>query len=281
MTNFYNDLYTFFKGNPILNFISLLLGAIGIFFSFYFYAKSKKNRKPTYILRTINLVRESIQKIKTVDILYGGNKIENLSLTKLAFWNDGKETIDYRDVASNDPIKICIDNRYEILNAEIVFHKNIANDFKIIPATDRKSVLLKFDFFDYEEGFVIQLAHTGSSSADLEIKGTIKSVKRIIRKGLLNSLIPFLFSGLIKLAPTPKIKRRAWLNIVGWTSVFMGFASILLFIFTDFFNKTPENPPFFLMTIFISIVAFMYISMGIRMLQRRIPKGFDIFDEEF
>ena len=64
---------------------------------------------PIYILRTVNLVRENVQKIDTVNILYAGNKVNNLSITKIAFWNDGKETINNSDVAQNNPIRLIID----------------------------------------------------------------------------------------------------------------------------------------------------------------------------
>lgn len=33
----------------------------------------------------MNLVRENVQKIDTVNILYAGNKVDNLSITKIAF----------------------------------------------------------------------------------------------------------------------------------------------------------------------------------------------------
>lgn len=174
-----SDIYEWFNGNPAFNIITLLLAIIGIVLSFYFYFKSKKNKIPIYIARSINLVRESIKKIETVEILYAGNKIENLSITKVAIWNDGRDTISFVDVAHADPLKICIDKEYDILDAEILFQRNSANDFNLLISNDKKSVLIKFDFFDFEEGVIIQLAHTGNSSDDIKLLGTIKSVKKI------------------------------------------------------------------------------------------------------
>lgn len=98
-----------FNSNPLLNAISLFLAILGIIFSAFFYLKSKKIRMPIYVLRTVNLVRENVQKIDTVNILYSGNKVNNLSITKMAFWNDGKETINNSDVAQNNPIRLTID----------------------------------------------------------------------------------------------------------------------------------------------------------------------------
>ncbi|WP_338867964.1 hypothetical protein WBJ53_16250 [Spirosoma sp. SC4-14] len=185
-----SDVYNWFNGNPTFNIVTLLLAIIGIILSFYFYFKSKKNKVPIYIARSVNLVRESIKKIETVEIMYAGSKIENLSLTKIALWNDGRDTISFNDVAHADPIKICIDEEYDILDAEILFQKNPANDFSVKIDSNRKAILINFDFFDFEEGIVIQLAHTGNSSDDVRLTGTIKSVKKILRKSLLNSIFP-------------------------------------------------------------------------------------------
>lgn len=71
----------------------------------------------------MNLVRENVQKIDTVNILYAGNKVDNLSITKIAFWNDGKETINNSDVAQNNPIRLIIDKDLYFLDAEIIYQK--------------------------------------------------------------------------------------------------------------------------------------------------------------
>lgn len=63
---------------------------------------------PIYVLRTVNLVRENVQKIDTVNILYSGNKVNNLSITKMAF-GMMEETINNSDVAQNNPIRLTID----------------------------------------------------------------------------------------------------------------------------------------------------------------------------
>lgn len=280
-----SDIYEWFNGNPAFNIITLLLAIIGIVLSFYFYFKSKKNKIPIYIARSINLVRESIKKIETVEILYAGNKIENLSITKVAIWNDGRDTISFVDVAHADPLKICIDKEYDILDAEILFQRNSANDFNLLISNDKKSVLIKFDFFDFEEGVIIQLAHTGNSSDDIKLLGTIKSVKKILRKSLLNSIFPRI-STFLKISGDSKVKRRTVLNVIGLTVTLVG---VFIFSLPLILPKLPSgviNPPdgersSFFKYLPFSLTGLLYVWTGVRFLKRRIPKGFDIFDEEF
>jgi hypothetical protein len=269
---------TFFKGNPIFNIISFSLAIIGIILSFYFYHKGKRSRIPTYMLRTINLVKEGINKIERVEILFSGKKINNLSITKIALWNDGKETINQSDVAANDPLKIIIDNDFEILDAEIIFKKNTANDFKIDISENKKSVNIEFDYFDYEEGIVMQLSHTGPSSSNLKIVGTVKTVKKIVEKEGTNRVFPsFIYRPFERNAKEISIKLIR--NAVKWAFIILG----ILFLALPFFatNDEVRTPPKESTKFIISLLGLPYLLIGLNMLRRKTPKGFNVFNEEF
>ncbi|WP_299287349.1 hypothetical protein [uncultured Mucilaginibacter sp.] len=273
------SIYDLFNNNPLLNLISLLLAILGIVFTIYFYFKSKKSRLPVYIIRTINLVKEKFQKIDTVQILYSGEKVNNLSISKIAFWNDGKETIDSSNVAINHPLKLNISEEFDILYAEILFQKNNSNDFKIDISEDNKSISIIFDFFDYEDGIVLQLFHTGNSSDDLSISGTIKSVKNIRRKEINYSILPLRIFEILN-GNITKIKRKTMIRILGWVTILVG----ILFCTISFYNPhklepVTENSPFF--NIILPLLGIPYIYLGYKMLIKHIPKGFDIFNEEF
>lgn len=83
----------------------------------------QKVKQPTYAVRTIRLIEPKIKNIGNINISYLENKIENLSVSKIALWNSGRDTIDYTDVAKNDNLKIIIDSQYRILDCSILFQK--------------------------------------------------------------------------------------------------------------------------------------------------------------
>jgi hypothetical protein len=283
--DFLQEIYTFFRGNPTLNIISLLLGISGLILSFYFYSKSKKSRKPVFIIRTINLIKESLNKIETVNILYGTNKIDNLSISKIAFWNDGRETINSTDIASLAPICVVISSEYEILDAEIIFQKNVANNFQISISDDRKSVNVNFEYFDFEEGIVLQIAHTGNSSNEIDITGTVKSVKKIKRKELITSIIPFRRSKILTKKGNRKIKKRIAIKMMGWMMIIFGLLGLCTLSIDLLIPKSnieiPQRYTGTFKTLPIIAISLLYLWIGIRILKRRIPPGFDVFDEEF
>ncbi len=211
-TTFLNDVLNFLKGSTF----SQIVGIIAILLSIYFYRKSKKSRTPTYIIRTINLIKEKIQKIETVQIRYSGEIINNLSISKIAFWNDGKETINSSDVAQKKPIIIKINEEFEILDAEIIFNKNEANDFKITISEDHKYISVTFDYFDFEEGFVLQVYHTGNDSEDLVVEGQIKTVKMIVRKDISKALFPFVSSTKSNKKFLGTVNKKTVKAVIGW-----------------------------------------------------------------
>ena len=272
-------IYNLLNGSVIFNAVTLIIAVAGLIFSYYFYQKSKKNKIPRFIVRTICLIKDNIQKIKSVHIQYADREVSNISISKLALWNEGKGTIDSSDVAKNNPLRIQIDEKYEILDCEIIYQKNSSNGFSIALSEDRKSIAIDFDYFDYLEGIIVQIYHTGNSNSDLNILGQIKACK-IINRQTSESLIPipkFIISHIRK-GPTK--------GFVGWMMLIVGIMILVYYVCAYFYGaeliaqKTYEHKNELML--FLGIFASsLYIVTGWRIVKRRVPKGFDIFDDEF
>nr|MDE6483105.1 hypothetical protein [Rikenellaceae bacterium] len=181
------------------------------------------------------------------------------------------------------PLKIHIDERYEILDCEIIYQKNLSNGFSIILSEDKKSVLLNFDYFDYLEGLIIQICHTGNSSSDFSLHGQVKSCNQINKKTLIRNPFPipkFIISYLQK--SEPKFTRQ----VAGWM-MFMSGIGVLFYSVFLYFNdewQLLNNMQSYnnLMSLLIGVIcSLLYFTIGYRIIKRQIPKGFDIFNEEF
>lgn len=96
--------------NPWLVVISAIISFLGLIFAVIFYFKSKKIKKPRLKSRSINLLKESAEKIDGLKITYLENNIPNITITKLAIWNEGNDTINRSDIALADPILITAKN---------------------------------------------------------------------------------------------------------------------------------------------------------------------------
>jgi hypothetical protein len=275
-----NNIKNILENPSLINLIFLFLAILGIVLAIYFYFKSKRNRIPKYAVRSINLIEDSIGKIGDVEISYAQNKIKNLSIARVAFWNDGSETISSGDVAPLNPIKICCSGTTDFLGIEIVYKKNLANNFSLSPITSSKEptkhlqneLFINFDYIDKDEGIILQIFHTGKTGEEIQIQGSIKgggSVKKL-QNPLLNKMKPF-YSYIDKL----KIKHKK--IILG---IFAIITPVLFFIFT--FTPILKIQTSLVIPKYISffIITIMYWSLAFLIFHKRVPKGFDLFEEE-
>lgn len=167
-----DQLLQFLQNNPWLNLVFLLLAIMGIMTTTALYLAGRKERLPVFNKKSFNLIKENISGIEGLSITFLGEQISNLTATNVAIWNRGKQTIDKKDVAPADPLRIEVDEDRLILLAQIIFANNEANNFAIDFEKGRV-VNINFDYFYKNEGVVIRLLHTGQSGAEIKIKGTI------------------------------------------------------------------------------------------------------------
>jgi hypothetical protein len=136
-----SQLAEWFGMNPWLSLLSFILAVLGVALAIIFYFKGRKVKLPCYAVRSTNIVRNLVSKIESLEMLYSGEPIENLTVTKFAFWNAGRDTIDRRDIASADPLTFHVKRGYKILDAKILSEKKKSNKFSITTSPDRQIVL--------------------------------------------------------------------------------------------------------------------------------------------
>lgn len=240
--------------NVFTQILSLSIGIIGLFLAILFYRKGKKNKKPIFSIRSYNLVNELSGKIPKLEVLYSGNKINNLTISKIAFWNDGNGTIKNQDIAPADPIKILTDDKIEIFEAEIL-EKIDANNFELIDL-DNKSKIISFDFLAHNEGAIFKVIHSGKSSKDISIAGTIIGSNRPKE---LNSINIYKF---------PYINRKIL--------ILMYFIVILILPFIIIIENNFAIKLFFTIGLILSVFITIYVITR----TKELPKQFALFDEE-
>jgi hypothetical protein len=164
------SILNFFDNNPWLNLLFLILSILSIILAYYFYYQSKKEKKPVFNSKTISLFLVNSIIAKKIDIRYNGDLINNLSLTKIAFWNAGKESIRGDDIAPNAPFLIIAPEDVTIYGVEIV-DQNMVNNF-ILDKVDEHKIKVHFDFIDFNDGVIINIFHSKFKKNGFTIQGT-------------------------------------------------------------------------------------------------------------
>lgn len=284
MDDFIQSCLSFLTDSIYFNVITLLLAILGIVVSVYFALKSRKKKEPKHLFRTISLIKSNITTIKHLNVQYKGKEISNLSVTKIALWNNGRDTILDKDIAPKSPIQIAINDEYNILACDIIYQKNESNGFNLKLDTNKKSVIITFDYIDYLDGVVIQIYHTGNHSSDLEIKGYVMSHGELIRDKRHFSLLHDI---LIRFTRTIDIKIHR--KIMGYTTIIMGCILFIIGVLScinsevveEYLLLPSDNPSWIIFAIIMIIISIAYFHLGYTIIKRNVPKGFDIFNDEF
>lgn len=165
--------------SPAGNLLSQIVGLLGLILACAFYFRSKRDKEPYWSLYTTNLSTDQSGASEALNIQLAEERASYLSISRLAFWNHGRLTIDSADLVAADPLRIKTKNKLRIHGARLIYNNNIASGISISLQKETNAVLLTFDYLDHDQGFVVEIIHEGAKSDDLIVKGAIKGAPRI------------------------------------------------------------------------------------------------------
>lgn len=111
----------------------------------------------------------------------GEQKIDRISRTRIALWNNHGDTINKNDIVPADPLRIKFEEKDCVLRSRILSVSRDQIELMAEPGPARNSVLVEFEFLDDGDGGIVEVVHQGSILPTLE--GTIRGAK-IISNGL-------------------------------------------------------------------------------------------------
>jgi len=235
------------------------LTAISFLLAIVFYIKGRKDKILKYDVRSFNIIKNSINDYELLTIEYDGHKINNLSITKVAVWNSGKESIRSIDIPKSSPICFSVD-RGIVLNSNIIVQNNQANMFSCIISDDKQSVKLEFEFIDYDNAAIIELLHTGTT---ILVTGCVIGGKNITK------------SQFLKLSP--QIRNKTIIGFIITTAAFVIVDVMAIYNYNNIVKSEPE----LMVIVFFAILAFtilclLFISGCFSLLRSKPMSGFDI-----
>lgn len=263
------NLQQFFINNPFWTLIISVIIAIVI--AVFAYRKGRKVKKPRYYVKSHNLFTDFSSKITKLTMLYSDTPIERLTASKIAFWNDGTETIDKVDRVDTEPLRIEAVGSCDILDATVIKEINPVNKFRV-EVIDEKKVRILFDFLDKGQGGAIQIMHTGKDSSDIEVNGFVKGAGKpqpSYTRDRIARILDKVSSTSRQNQPTkpPPARER---RVAAISSFFMALV-MLIMVFSE--GSIPGK-----VIGFLAFLVFAYF--GYSLLKRRVPKGLEIVEEE-
>lgn len=263
----------FITTNPIAIIALAFLAVCGIFLSIVFYFKSKKDRRPYYAVSSIQLVRLNSQSLPKISVSFDGKETPRITISSVAFWNAGRETIRRSDIASTDRLRIiCNKDDDEILDIQIksVLKSSICPVATI--AEGRKSAEFSFEYLDRYDGFVFQVIHTGSGSSAISIAGKILGCESI--RELWKPSVRLQKSTLRAMRITDRIIRNPWLAVLA------SFCSIG-FIIGMAYLAPGRKATSMEVVVLLSIISIPYIAVICMSFLRQVPRTLASFYDGF
>ncbi|CAN5414198.1 hypothetical protein BH11PLA2_BH11PLA2_27230 [soil metagenome] len=158
------------------NWLSLILGVMGLASTLIVYKWQKRESIPFYAYSNVVLVNNSESQYPSLQLHYKGRAedIQIFSSLKIVIWNAGRKTLSGDQIAPSQPITIKAINGTIILGASLLQANNDASQprLKYIKADNKIDV--DFDYLDYLNGFVIEILHTGNSATNIDLTGRFK-----------------------------------------------------------------------------------------------------------
>lgn len=261
------SMVSFFNQNPYMSLISFLVGVSGVLLTVVFFAIGIKYKRLSYIKKTNNLVSLKNVAVDSLHLFFNKEEISDVSITRIAVWNSGNETIGKIDVVENEPLRVYVREGHEdttrILDCSIVYETDKSNFGKYNPKEFRitdNNYEIPFDFMAKADGMIIQVIHTGESDdiyMDCHIKGgkdttqvsydglkqkkSLKEIFIILGRGVFYLLFQAVFLSII-------LAIIIWFigyDNIGEYEVFL-ILSLMVLFFTLIMVPFVNNLPFFL-----------------------------------
>jgi hypothetical protein len=187
-----------------------LIGLVGIVLAAAFFMLGRRARlkQPTWAVRSNNLVRNFSSTLPGLDIRFDGKKVETLTISRIAFWSRGMATIDRNDIAPADPLRIVGVGGAQLLDVKLVQVNSEPSQFAAKLNPEGREAHLTFDFLDHDQGAVFQVIHTGTSSNDVTVVGTIKGAGTPVKRRVRRTMLPLFTTPEFDRKLKPRTRRR-------------------------------------------------------------------------
>src|SRR4030042_2883650 len=159
-----------------MDIVGYIIGILGILVAIITYSLSKKEKRPVYLIRNIPVIGQKhslLSEEDKINIFFNDAQVNQVSVCNITLRNVGKATIDSKDIAEGDPLRIVLDEGSTILKAYLVKSTREAINFKIT-GYQENILNFTFDFLDTYDGALIKVLYDGNISISPAVKGTIK-----------------------------------------------------------------------------------------------------------
>lgn len=165
---------------------SLLTGVLFVI-GLWLQHRWRRLKKPVVLFSSRQLLKSEAYSHDDLSFSANGLPVKQLTMTKITFWNAGRDVIEKNDVIQ--PITLSMNADHQMVGWKILRSGDGSNRFIIQKAqvAGVDALELDFEYVDYQDGMAMTVAHTGRGNRDIKLEGKMKTVQRIQRIDLPDS----------------------------------------------------------------------------------------------
>lgn len=151
----------------IISSISVSIGLVGLIL----YFRGKKGKRPSWAYETHGIVARDSTTRNSIQILYEGKPVDQISGTRVLFWNAGRDPIRQEDIAK--PFSLRLARGTRILRHQVLQVSREEIAFQTIYQEDEGRVVFDFLFLGHADGAYLEIIHAGPPQLDIEVNGAL------------------------------------------------------------------------------------------------------------
>jgi hypothetical protein len=200
--------------------IGSLLGATGIAVAVLTYLWTRQRSLLVYQRDGNRLLGGSKSELpRDVTVLYQNDPISALSRSVVVMWNAGEKTIGRADLATTDPLRVEVGDKYRILSASVVGVSRPVVEFACAQSGAPHTANLAFEFLDTHDGAIVEILHTDDED-NLVVAGTVRGIPKGLKY----------LGRTIALQPARSMRQ---IKFAGGTMIVLGLVAAALAIFAS------------------------------------------------
>jgi hypothetical protein len=254
--------------NPWFQLSGFAIGVVGLAIAIVIYALSRRYKRIWYDVRSFALVERERSTVPGLEVTFEKKPVDALTISKACIWNSGNEALRYGDFAPTQRLLIEVGNKVQILEASIV-QTSSKNCQCELERAGGNSYAIKFDFLDPSDGLVVQIAHTGAASKDVNVTGHIVGGGKISRPRPLEFLRP-----IKSVLPKSRSRRRIF------SIWFLGLAGVFMIVSGWMAHAQAPSAPSVFPRIVFWVFGIFYLVSAWSIYRIQPPKGLERYDDE-
>jgi hypothetical protein len=262
----------------VLNDFGGLLGILGLLAGLLLYRMSRRLKEPCWDIRTTNLVRGYSTRFPSVQVLFGGAPVENLSVSRIVLWNRGRDAIHRSDIAPGDQLRVVPEGEAKLLDVQLLQANSAANRPEVQFKSGDNAAYVAFDFLNHGHGVVFQVFHTGTRESDPRLTGTVIGAGPMKRRKV-HSLTFLPFPGSRRLSWQTRRRFAVFGHRYGWL-VLIGLSATLYYNVA----AAPLPRPYSIAAgVILGVLSFYWCGVVLTSSEGEgnaiLPEGLDTFEQ--